>query len=606
MTLILGAAIALAAAVGASARRANRVELSPDTVTAKDVTVRVPIGWKIRPALNDPGLVATATEDDASDDDEGRTVTIRVERLLTPVSPMQFLITHFEFPIADLREHRSGDEPIVALPMAGQTGLMMTVEHGSRRRRTPTRKQIVAAVILPSQRGVIVRLQGAGEADRYDEAVVRQIAGAITMANEPAIGQPGEVVTLVDGIRFNAPRGFAPVQAADANRTDRKLWPVETPAKKLEEVEGRWALIETLGCLCPDFDASNLKEAEQAETTLETLLLARDSRWRDAVVTSVGNRTWRAESARAADGAAAGIFSGRAYLMTDPSGRALLSVFRGGFGQHDFDPAWKEIAASVTFLKATDVAGLQDVGAVEAARLRREGYEKLLADRDVEWWLWTSQDAHVGWSSLDFPVTGLVGKQESRVRLSNGARVNRLTHDFSYHDKGPQYKSTITQIVNDGDSESRLRTMQTTTLENGQLSLSFKPTATAASVQQWKVPAPPQFVPGALLPLVLGQLSREPMVLLTDTFPTRDGVGAPQLLAVIIRPGENSTRVAEGDDKPMRCVTVQVNGTGTTSRWYFRKTGELESVDWPGGVQQVASDQNVVRNNFPKDDLLAP
>ena len=56
----------------------------------------------------------------------------------------------------------------------------------------------------------------------------------------------------------------------------------------------------------------------------------------------------------------------------------------------------------------------------------------------------------------------------------------------------------------------------------------------------------------------------------------------------------------------MRCVTVQVNGSGTTSRWYFRKTGELQSVDWPGGIQQIVSDQNVVKNNFPKDDVMAP
>jgi hypothetical protein len=305
--------------------------------------------------------------------------------------------------------------------------------------------------------------------------------------------------------------------------------------------------------------------------------------------------------------------------MTHPSGRALLAIIRGGIGQDDFDGPWREIAPTIQFLPAADVASLEDVGTAEASRLRRAGYEKLLADRDLAWWLWTSHDAYVGWSSIDFPGRGgaLAGKKQAHIRLSIGERVSHVTHDFSYDDESPQYTSTVAR--EQADPDTRVKTVQKTTLAAGKLSMSFQ-SGDRDEVQLWNAEsAPPQFVPGALLPLVLGQLSRDPMLLVTDSFPGREGIGPPRPLTLIIRPGDDATATtamtattattraaAAGESTPMRSVTVQVNGTGSISRWYFRNTGELERVDWSGGVQQLASDENAVKHNFPKGDPLAP
>jgi hypothetical protein len=170
-------------------------------------------------------------------------------------------------------------------------------------------------------------------------------------------------------------------------------------------------------------------------------------------------------------------------------------------------------------------------------------------------------------------------------------------HDFSYRDAGPQYTSTITRDLTGGDAAG-VHSVQKTTLEGGSLSMSFKDGSAAATTVWNPQPPPPQFVPGGLIPLLLGQLARDPMILLTDSFPGREGIGPPQPLTLIIRPGENTAS--------LRCVTVQVNGTGVISRWYFRKTGELESVEWAGGLKQIASDESSVKNNFPKESGMSP
>jgi hypothetical protein len=613
MMLILGASVALAAAVASSARRANRVELSPESVTRRDVTVRLPQGWEVRKDSKDPAVVVEAVEVATSEDDDpdaARTVAVRLERLPAPASTLQYLVNNYELPEADADGEGRGDGMLVdwltPIPIAGRDGMMMTAERGSRPRRrgrrSTLRKEVIATVVLPSLRAVVVHLEGAGKADANDHAVVKQIAAAITVGNEPELGKPGEVVTLVDGIRFAAPRAFAPVPEPDTSRTDRRLWPAVTAGKTPGEIENRWQSIEVVGCLCPDFDAGDPKQAERARSTLATLLLVRDPRLRDATVTSVGNKVWRAEPPQAAEGG--DVLRARAYLMTDPSGRALLAVIYGGLGRTDFDATWKDLAASVRFLPAADVATLEDVGTTEAARLRRSGYETLLADRDVQWWLWTRDDAYIGWSSTDFTARQLVGKKESRVRLDHGQRVSRVVHDFSYSDAGPRYESTV--LREQSSPGERLQSTQQTTVIDGRLSTSYKQATGATTQLSAGDPPPPQFVPGALLPLVLGQLAREPMLLMTDSFPSREGIGPPQLLTLIIRPGDNTTRTAEGEATPMRCVTVQVNGVGALSRWYFRQSGELEIIEWPGGIRESVSDEKSVKNYFPKGDPLAP
>jgi hypothetical protein len=71
----------------------------------------------------------------------------------------------------------------------------------------------------------------------------------------------------------------------------------------------------------------------------------------------------------------------------------------------------------------------------------------------------------------------------------------------------------------------------------------------------------------------------------------------------MIRPGVNTTRIADGEDKPMRCVAAEVNGSGRVTRWFYRSSGELELIELPGGVVAAPSSEGTVRFNFPKGPM---
>ena len=58
--------------------------------------------------------------------------------------------------------------------------------------------------------------------------------------------------------------------------------------------------------------------------------------------------------------------------------------------------------------------------------------------------------------------------------------------------------------------------------------------------------------------------------------------------------------------RPTRCVTIQLNGTGSISRWYYDPSGDPQYVEWPRGVKQIASDEKAVKNTFPRGNEMSP
>jgi hypothetical protein len=297
--------------------------------------------------------------------------------------------------------------------------------------------------------------------------------------------------------------------------------------------------------------------------------------------------------------------------MTDTKGLGLLAIFRGGFGGGGFDADWQTLRDSVKFPDAppSDPAAMRQAGADEAKRLRDSGYEKLLADRVEQWWLWTGrgEHPHLGWSHVDFDIHALSGKSETRLRRGRDL-VSRLTGKFTYKDADGGYDAELTRVESDAE-DTRTSIHQTATTAGDQLSLATQ--VRDAPVTTWKTVLPPNYIPGALLPLVIGKINAAgaPLIVRTESFPGGgEAVGAAELLSVLIRPApaDATTRKADGESEPMRCVTAEVNGSGRVSRWYFRKSGELEFVEFPGGVRCVLSDQAAVGFNFGNEKRMTP
>jgi hypothetical protein len=145
---------------------------------------------------------------------------------------------------------------------------------------------------------------------------------------------------------------------------------------------------------------------------------------------------------------------------------------------------------------------------------------------------------------------------------------------------------------------------QTATLNGANLILAAHPHGEEG--EQSKLTAPPQFVPGALLPMLLNKLGDKPMLIRTDSFPGFETVGAPEPLMLRIQPGASTSEKTHDETTLMRCLTVEVNGSGQISRWYFGGDGELDRVELPGGVQGVPSNEERLKFDFGKDGQMAP
>src|SRR5262249_7101392 len=129
--------------------------------------------------------------------------------------------------------------------------------------------------------------------------------------------------------------------------------------------------------------------------------------------------------------------------------------------------------------------------------------------------------------------------------------------------------------------------------------------------EQWKSTAPPQFVPGALLPLLLEKLAADgkSMLIRTDSFPGFETVGAPEPLTLRIEPGPAVPGQSDGEKTektPMRSLTIEVNGRGQISRWFFRADGEIDRVELPLGVEGAPSNEERLKFVFGKDGQMAP
>jgi len=239
-------------------------------------------------------------------------------------------------------------------------------------------------------------------------------------------------------------------------------------------------------------------------------------------------------------------------------------------------------------------------------RLRDAGYEKTLADRVEQWWLWTSggEHPHLGWSHFDFDLHALAGKGETRIRFPGGS-VKRITEEFSYRDSDGRYRDDVKVNESNGE-EAGAAYQQITSATAEQVSVGFH--LANSTVTSAKSPTPANYIPGALLPLVLGKLKPTPMLIRTESFPGGwEAVGPAELLSVLIRPDETATtRKADGESGPMRCVTAQVNGSGEITRWYFRQSGELECIELSGGVRRVPADEASIGFDFGNTPRMKP
>ncbi|MGB7159333.1 MAG: hypothetical protein WBD40_14790 [Tepidisphaeraceae bacterium] len=602
MWLILGATVGLAALVNHERRRSTRVELG-SAVAEGWLVVRLPKTWERAPQDRDPRVVARAVEPD--EQGLGRTVTITRDRLTKPISPLEYLLFGGNQLLGlDLEQaqHAAAKKELVEPILIGDwPGVLVRGTRSSLRGAAPgavPHKEVYAATVLPSGHAIVVKLEGDRPAELSDVEIVKQLAGAIEVGAQPTLGQSGETIALEGGIRLAVPESFRPVYETDDLLLRRRLWP--------DGDVTRWQAAELVPCLFAPPDGSD-------ETIfIKALAAVHDPALRDATVTPDGPRRWRIIPP-----GTAGPFAVRAYLIADELGdagaisggprRALMAFFHAtpaAEGQESAaDAAWAALSRSVSFVGKTSFAALFDAGAAEVTRLRTQGLAKLLGSAaDDQWWIWsdTIEKKHVGWTHFNWRLatatletpnvtrSGFRGHDGRSTRVRT-AWTGELRKYNAYHTVFPPTagESIMRQTIMDGSR------------------IAINLVSSGRPIAQGSGNVPPQFLPGASLPLFIEKLSDKPMILQSDAYLDRDAIGAPTPLMLLVEPVTEKPALTAPDGSLLRCLSIRVNGGSEATRWYVRESGEVDHVALAGGMRLAPSDSNTVIFTFDPE-VTAP
>ena len=296
-------------------------------------------------------------------------------------------------------------------------------------------------------------------------------------------------------------------------------------------------------------------------------------------------------------------------VRTSPSGQALLTIVRA-YGP-DIPAYWNQLKTTIRFTTSMPIDELTRLGAQETERLRKLPLDQLLADREEQWHLFINQadSQHSGWSHIEWTRGQLAAEVEVRLR-SGGGQYMRGTSKWTASPDWNRHHADR-EIIHSTRSTAPKSTSCRVEVRGDSISLAA--TQEGKHLEQWKRTAPENYIPGALLPHLLGNLSvsaQSPMIIQTDSFPTFSTIAPEGLLTLIIRSAQNAaTQSAKSNGPPApdsRTVTVEINGSGKVSRWRFGSDGSVQSITLPDSIERIESSESAIRRDFARDPQMMP
>lgn len=591
MWLILGATVAVAAMI--TVHRQNRFEVKlTRTINSRKLTVMLPGGWRITNGSDPLSATLITASEPGGDEEEGpRTVRIIREPLPERFTPLQYLEMRL---LSDTKGLKlDGDAQSVSI--AGSAGLLQSavVPHQIRSvqdliKGAQPDKLIVAAVVPASGRGVAIVLQGEGMPESADVNLVRRIAQSIQLADEPKITNEKQL-TLGEGIVIKVPDQFSAIENTDALRTARQLrgndaqdWrAIDLVPVVLSEKDGADSVSTMLGCFDDSFAASDPH---------------RDS---DGV--------WEIAGTHPDDNPC------RAYAVSK-DGQGFIAILRGGKDEQWMDAVWQTIAAGIQWPAQNSVSQMIAAGAEQARQATDVGLSKLRPDdQNDQWWLtYAGSPANaLGWVHLEPSANG--GRFESRVRLPDRWMGQSIYNWHSSADLKTSYRAqnqfTFTPLpVDENRDSTKITHSVDAVLNKGKLELSLR--GGDAGDRDLTYSLPSNYVPGGWLPGILAKVSDKPMILRTDSFFDAGDVQNTDFLTLIARPTSAATRPAtstsEDGTAPLHAVSVEIDGSGERSTWYFTPDGSLEGIDDADSVHTVRRELSDLEMDFAHDPQMKP
>ena len=592
LVLLLAVTVALAALTAQYKLRALRLPMG-SRVTVGRLSVPCPLNWSV--TKSDPtNLGETVSCDELlSDGRTRRRLSVYRIRTAGMVSPLEQLMQTPYVKDADLAENNSAHSvhpvKIQNIEVARWPGTMIirtVIATGGSRH-----KQLLACAVLPPAQAVLIKLEGPDEPDEADEELVRQLAETVQIlesgkdstsrenASVFTMRDAGGMIELDGGIFASVPPHFCKLPE-DADRTARDLL--------CDSAAGHWARIELIPCIWTPGDD---------ERTFQSLLTAHDRDWQKGPCKKLSDVSWHITRPGTTQ------FPTHAYCLTNGTDQAVIAIMHGDRNDATmFDPAWKTIAASIRFTSTRDIAGMLANGRDKVAQIKAIGVEQLLknAPRHEEWSLWDKIENadKQPWMRLDmspvdtvntdepitfwkgtsqtYPVQSMLGRLPGFLVQVYGSQPINETHQNSWKVASDLsfYHLAADRFIVVGNQAGPVTTTQRWELSEGSL-------RNLLSVEDAKSP-PEQYIPSGLLPFILGNIATtdQPMIIRTETFIGCEG-NNQDLLTLIVQRVTNST---------MPCVTVTVNGTGQTTRWYYDLDGTLRYIDFARALRAQRTD----------------
>lgn len=594
--LVLGGTVALAALV----TRAARTELG-QVRTIDTVTLTLPTKWRIADG-NDGTTLVIAREPGAGND--GRTLTIRrlpvrgvttAAELLTRSGLLRGAVTVDESDDAEQMFATGGAPRMQPVLIAGWPGVMTVVlrPQASPMGMMPTlRTHVLACTILPSSRqAIIVHLEAPYGQDRgvADAGLVKLIGERMSVRGESPLRQE-TTLGLSNGLRLNLPQGWAVMPQTDPNRTNRLI---------VLERHGEQPVIEITPCV---FFPDDSPEEVSTMLQLHHPALARAELRVDSE--GIWRITWPDAAQRQ------GLTGARLIARAD--GNSVLLIFAGApVDGADFTRAYEALTSGISGSGASDFRAMAGAGTELASRFATSPLEETIGgERPEQWWSLrdTAADASIGWVHVKPSAVERWGDtRESRWRIDR--HVVMVQEEWREEETGGSYRYDMKRSESDGggaDGERRfgITSTQSTLLYRGRLGT--RVTTEGRAVESPGGEAPMGFVPGGWLSRALGRIEIKPMILRSESVPAGEvGRATAHPMRLIVTP-TGPLKTTDGGKTPLRCVSIEVSGTGEISRYYFRPDGALSTIDFPDNLQQTRSDPVSVKLQSTGDARMAP
>lgn len=570
LCLILVATLGLAVVVREYRLRPRVVELDPPEQIG-DYRLARPSGWIDRNWAE--GIVL---EEGADATQVRRRIEIAHTRNAGLISPLQYLLACGELSeeelahlvaLATTQSQRRFFQSIQIGPWPG-----ILVRRLPQPQVSPTRQpmkqqgQLLACTVLPSGHAIVLRFWRAGYPEPADEQLFIAVAQSLRLDAQPELFA-GPELQWGDGVRVEVPKGLVTFAVQDVLRVSRTLVDTEAPG---------WLAVDLVPCTVLAHDPG---------PEMLGMLMLRDAAWSVDDFRQIDESTWVCQ--RRSDSP----FPAWAYLRIGGDGRAMLAEFRGGLPgsaamQARVEALWERLSLGIAFSGQGNVRERVKRGAAALRQGPADPAALLERVEPIQIWEWYSEDLpktsamKVQYGSNEAEVWGIVSSQDGPPLGSSVEQLSRwrLARD------GGAYDHLLTHT-------GSTRFSQECRVAKGMIHLATRRTPGMAFQSAGEVPE--GFVPGGILPLALGRLPSEPMILHTEAMLAPGELPAVVPLRLLMEPASDLPKHLPDHPQPMRCWSIRLNGASDATRWYLDDAGQLHSVTYPAGTHLHRRESNV-------------